>query len=377
LYIILYDHPESIHIEQLLSQADPLTDGNIHSILSTIAQFTSLDQSQLSVKHTLAETCQFETNIFLLHYAIVFILDHFQEQSTADQQLLANLTRGIIRRHSILYLLIQYDKQEKHYQLTKKFFHLISTILIEKLHHALHHPIEINTDHQNNEQVNSTTHTYLILPTFTDEQVNLIQQLQTELHRNKTLAWSKDLKKQYIQLDSSLIEFLLIFLASFDFNHSQSQSVRKLANTLQELFLNKRCTPCFMTLKQFNAPVPIRQSLDEVREIVERWLSSSNECFPFDRHRPVNRTMRVISNNLQSKTMNLLPIIVNDAYRKQRRRARSFSVQRISPSIVRWRSTMTWNNHSSIPMMFNISFSNPRISLSFSIALTKRLSPLV
>ena len=269
LYIILHDHPQSIQIEQLLTQADPLTDNNVHSILSTIAQFTSLDQTQLSVKQTLAETCLFETNIFLLHYAIVFILDHVQEQSTADQQLLANLTRGIIRRHSILYLLIQYDKQEKHYQLTKKFFHLISTILIEKLHHALHHPIEINTDHHNNEQLTSITHTYLILPTFTDEQVHLIQQLQKELNLSKTLIWSKDLKKHYIQLDSSLIEFLLIFLASFDFDHSQSQSVHELANILQKLFLNTNCTPCFMTLKQFNAPVPIRQSLDEVSEIIQ------------------------------------------------------------------------------------------------------------
>ena len=75
--------------------------------------------------------------------------------------------------------------------------------------------------------------------------------------------------------------------------------------------------------------------------------------------------------------MNLLSIIVNDAYRNQQRPARSFSVQRINPSIVRCRSTMNSNNLSSIPMMFNISFSNRRISLSFSIASIKRLSPLV
>ena len=266
LYIILNDHPESNSIEQFLTQSEPLTDSNIHSILSTIAQFTSLDQSQLSIKQTLAETCQFETNIFLLHYAIVFILDYFQEQSTADQQLLANLTRAIIRRHSILYLLIQYDEQEKSYQLIEKFFRLISKILIEKLHYALQHPIEITNDHQNNEQLTSTTHTYLILPTFTDEQVRLIQQLQTELKLSNAFVWSKDPRKHYIQLDSSLIEFLLIFLASFDSNHPKSQAVSTLANILQQLFLNKSCTPCFMTLRQFNPPVPIKQSTDEVKE---------------------------------------------------------------------------------------------------------------
>ena len=266
LYIILNDHPENQSIGQFLTQTDPLTDSNIHSILSTVAQFTSLDQTQLSIKQTLAETCQFETNIFLLHYAIVFILERFQKQSSADQQLLANLTRGIIRRHSILYLLIQYDKQEKSYQLIEKFFQLISTILIEKLHYALQHPIEITADHQNNEQLTSTTHTYLVLPTFTDEQIHLIQQLQTELKMSNAFVWSKDPRKHHIQLDSSLIEFLLIFLASFDLDHSKSQSVSKLANILQQLFLNTNCTPCFMTLRQFNPPVPIKQSSEEVNE---------------------------------------------------------------------------------------------------------------
>jgi hypothetical protein len=81
-------------------------------------------------------------------------------------------------------------------------------------------------------------------------------------------SWSINMNKQYVQIDSILIELLIIFLAYFDFKNSNSQNLKQLAELLQQFILNQNSTPCFTTIKQFNPPVPIKQSQDEVCKIV-------------------------------------------------------------------------------------------------------------
>jgi hypothetical protein len=266
LYIILNDNSPAMPMEHILSQSDPFNERHIQLILSTISLFQSYDHVQLSIKQTLAETCQFETNVLLLHYSIVFIIDHVHSSLTSDHQLLANLARALIRRHSILYLLIQYDKQEKNYQLMKKFFHWMSSILLDKLRYAVDNPIELTGNSGNTDQWSHSTQTYLILPNFHLEQVQLVEQMRMHLNMSTNVSWSTNTNKHYLPVDSILIEFLLIFLASFDSQHAQSESVRDLAHLLQQFFLNRDCTPYFMTIKQFHPPVPIKHSQDEVND---------------------------------------------------------------------------------------------------------------
>ncbi|UJR27826.1 hypothetical protein I4U23_009094 [Adineta vaga] len=95
LYIILNDHSQMPNIENLLSKSDPIPEPNLELILTKISQFKSLEQIQSLIKQTLSETCHFETNIYFLHYSIIFIIDHCQLNSTSDLLLLANLARAL------------------------------------------------------------------------------------------------------------------------------------------------------------------------------------------------------------------------------------------------------------------------------------------
>ncbi len=264
LYIILYDYNQQHNIEKFLSESDLFSETNVELILVHISQFKSLDQTQLLIKQTLSETCHFETNISLLHYSIRFIIDNCHTNSTDDHLLLSNLARALNRRHSILYLLIQYDKQEKHCQLIEKYFHLIISMLITKLQYSLKNPIEITSNNHQDEQLSSNTQTYLVLPNFNQEQINLIKQFEHQMNIKNEFSWSINLNKQYIQIDSILIELLIIFLAYFDFKNSNIQRLKQLAELLQQFLLNQNSTPCFTTIKQFNPPIPIKQSQEEV-----------------------------------------------------------------------------------------------------------------
>jgi hypothetical protein len=265
LYIILNEHNTILNIENFLSKSDQLPEGHIELILSTISQFKSLDKTQLLIKQTLSETCHFETNIYFLHYSIIFIIDNCHIESIDDNILLSNLARALNRRHSILYLLIQYDKKEKNSKLIEKYFHFMIVMLIKKLQHSLKHPIEITSDDTHDEQSSTNIQTYLMLPNFNQEQINLIKQLQLHMNIQDDFQWIVNKAKRYIQIDSILIEFLLIFLAYLDFNNQKMKTLNQLANLLQQFFLNQNCLPCFTTIKQFNPPIPIKQIQEEVR----------------------------------------------------------------------------------------------------------------
>ena len=264
LYIILNDHNQMISIENLLSQSDQLSEGNIELILTIISQFKSLDKTQLLIKQTLSETCHFETNIYFLHYSILFILDNCQINSTHDILLLSNLARALNHRHSILYLLIQYDKQDKHFKLIEKYFHFMINMLIKKLKYSIKYPIEIHSNDTHDESLLTNIQTYFVLPNLNQEQLNIIKQLQNYLNIKDEFLWICDMNKHYLEIDSILMELLIIFLAYFDFNNQKLKGLNELANLLQQLLLNENCTPCFMTIKQFNTPVPIKQSQEEV-----------------------------------------------------------------------------------------------------------------
>jgi len=222
LYIILHDNNQSYNIENLLLKFDQLSETNIQLILSNISQFKSLEKTQLLIKQTLSETCHFETNISLLHYSILFIIDNCSINSNNDQILLSNIARALTRRHSILYLLIQYDKQEKNCQLIEKYFHFILSLLINKLQYSLKNPIEINLNENYDEQLSINIQTYLVLPNFNQELIHLIKQLQNYINIKEDFSWSINMNKQYIQIDSILIELLIIFLAYLDFNNQKT-----------------------------------------------------------------------------------------------------------------------------------------------------------
>jgi hypothetical protein len=264
LYIILHDHNQLHSIEHLLSKSDQLPEANIELILTIISQFKSLDKIQLLIKQTLSETCHFETNIYFLHYSVIFIIDNCQIDSNNDILLLSNLARALNRRHSILYLLIQYDRQEKNFKLIEKYFHFMINMLIKKVQYSLKYPIEIQSNDNSDEQLSATIQTYLMLPNLNQEQLNIIKQLQSHMNINDDFQWEINMNKHYVEINSILIEFLLIFLAYFDFDNQKLKSLNDLACLLQQFFLNINCTPCFTTIKQFNPPIPIKQSQEEV-----------------------------------------------------------------------------------------------------------------
>ncbi|CAF1294874.1 unnamed protein product [Rotaria magnacalcarata] len=267
LYIILNDNDQIQNIENLLSKFDQLPETYIELILSTITQFKSLDQTQLLVKQTLSETCHFETNIYILHCSTMYIIDNCHIDSNNDISLLSNLARALNRRHSILYLLIQYDRQEKNSKLIENFFHFIIIMLMKKIEYSLKHPIDINSDENYDEKFSTNTQTYLMLPGLNSEQINIIKQLENHVNLKDDYKWSTNMNKHYIQIDSVLIELLLIFLAYFDFNNSKLKALADSASLLQQFFLNIKSTPCFTTIKQFNPPVPVKQSQDENQSV--------------------------------------------------------------------------------------------------------------
>ncbi|CAF1512845.1 unnamed protein product, partial [Adineta ricciae] len=261
LHIILSDHPQMSNIEALLSRSDSISEPNIELILTRLAQYKSLEQIQSLIKQTLSETCHFETNINVLHYSILFIIDHCQIESTNDLLLLSNLAQALNRRHSILYLLIQFDKQ---YKLIEKFFHLMVQLLIKKVQFALHHPIHIESTGDNpNDQTPANVRVYLVLPNFNDEQIRIFKQLHKLSNIRDDLKWTNHKDKQYIEIDSKLVELLLIFLAYFDFNDQQLQHLHELASLIQEFFLNTSSTPYFCTMKQISRPIPVKQNQEE------------------------------------------------------------------------------------------------------------------
>ena len=275
LYIILNDSSQITHVEDLLSQSESISESSIELILSTISQFHSLDRTQLLIKQTLCDTCQFETNSFLLHYSLVFIIDHCQVESVDDHLLLSNLARALVRRHTQLHLLVQHDREKKHSQMLTKFFHLIGRILLKKLEHALANPISVTTDRPHDDQLSSSTRSYLVLPNFNKEQVHTVKQLQEELEIRNDFVWSANASKLYIEIDSILIEFLLIFLAYSDAHNASPSSI---AHLLQQFLLSAHCSPCFTTIKQFNPPVPVKQSQAEVSPTNRS--SSPHSSFP-------------------------------------------------------------------------------------------------
>jgi hypothetical protein len=243
LYIILHDNHQLHNIESLLSKSDQLSETNIELILSTISQFKSLDQTQSLIKQILSETCQFETNIFLLHYSILFIIDNCHIDSPNDQLLLSNFARALNRRHSILYLLIQYDKREKNCKLIEKYFHLMISMLIKKLQVTFKNPIEINSDENSDGSSSTNIQTYLILPNLNQDQIKLIKELQIQMNIKDDFPW----------------------IIQTNINNQKNQVLNQLAYLLQEFFLNPKSTPCFTTIKQFNPPIPIKQTQDEVK----------------------------------------------------------------------------------------------------------------
>ncbi|CAF3843439.1 unnamed protein product [Adineta steineri] len=263
LYIILNDNNQMPIIENLLLKSDQLTDTNIELILTIISKFKSLHKTQLLIKQILSETCHFETNIYYLHYSIIFIIDNCQIDSDNDIMLLSNLARALNHRHSILYLLIQYDRQEKNFKLIEKFFYFMTNMLIKQLQNSLKYPIEIQSDDISDEQELLNTKTYLILPNLNQEQLDIIKQLEIHMKITNSFLWSINMNKHYLQIDSVLIELLLIFLAYFDFNNPNMKHLNDLANLLQQFFLNTNSTPCFTKIKQFNQPIPIKQTQDE------------------------------------------------------------------------------------------------------------------
>lgn len=265
LYIILHDNNQIANIEDLLLKFDQLSESNIELILSNISQFKSLEKTQLLIKQTLSETCRFETNISLLHYSILYIINNCSIDSIDDQNLLSNLSSALTHRHSILYLLIQYDKQEKTCQLIEKYFHLFIFLLINKLQYSLKNPIEINTTENYDEQITSTNQTYLVLQNFNQESIHLIKQLQSLMNIKNDFTWIINTNKIYIQIDSILIEFLIIFLAYLDLSNQKNSNLIQIANLFQEFFLNQNSLPSFTTLKQFNPPIPIKQVQEEVK----------------------------------------------------------------------------------------------------------------
>ncbi|CAF5227355.1 unnamed protein product, partial [Rotaria magnacalcarata] len=53
----------------------------------------------------------------------------------------------------------------------------------------------------------------------------------------------------------------------FDFNNSKLKALADSASLLQQFFLNIQSTPCFTTIKQFNPPVPVKQSQEENQSV--------------------------------------------------------------------------------------------------------------
>lgn len=355
LHIILNDHPQMSNIEAFLSRSDAIFEPNIELILTRLAQFKSLEQIQLLIKKTLSETSHFETNINVLHYSILFIIDHCQIDSANDLLLLSNLAQALNRRHSILYLLIQFDKQ---YKLIEKFFHLMVQLLIKKVQFALHHPIHIeSTGDHSDDQTSANVRVYLVLPNFNDEQIRIFKQFQKSLNIKDELKWTNQKDKRYIEIDSKLVELLLIFLAYFDFNNQQMKHVHELASLLQEFFLNTTSTPCFSTIKQISRPVPVKQNQEEVSQC---FTSHFQLFFCHFRSQPTKKTPN-ISNNSLSKTPTNPRIHVNEGYHIQLLQRKCFSRHRLIPPIIWCQSMTKLNNRCSLRIIYNISSSNPRI----------------
>ena len=354
LHIILNDHPQMSNIETLLSRSDSISEPDIELILTRLAQYKSLEQIQSLIKQTLSETCHFETNINVLHHSILFIIDHCQIESTNDLILLSNLAQALNRRHSILYLLIQFDKQ---YKLIEKFFHLMMQLLIKKVQFALHHPIHIESTGDNlDEQTQANVRVYLVLPNFNDEQIRIFKQLHKSLNINDDLKWTNQKDKQYIEIDSKLVELLLIFLAYFDFNDQQLKHLHELASLIQEFFLNTSSTPYFSAMKQISRPIPVKQNQEEVSKY---FISHFRLFFHPSRSQPPVIVPN-ISNNSQSKTPTNGKIRVNDAYLIQLLQRKFFFHHQPIPPTISYRSKIKPNNHCSLETIYSILSSNPR-----------------
>jgi len=263
LTIIFDNQSQSEQIEDLLNR----TNINMELILSTISKFQSIEKTHRLIQQTFIDTCQYETNISFLHSTINFILNHCQIDSNEDEEFLGNLSRILIRRQTIFYLLIQYDRKDKSYQLITKYFQLILSIILRKLVYALVNPIEINSDTSTATTTTTTTEinqnniqTYLILTNLNAEQKKLIENLAKQIHFNEQISWKTKLDRQYLPIDRILIEILIIFLAYFD-----NPAMHVLGNLLQEFLLEKHGSLAFQTLKQLNRPQPIRQTSDETK----------------------------------------------------------------------------------------------------------------
>ena len=273
LYLILDDQIPPM--EEFLPRSESLSERNIALILHKISQIKSLGQTQLFIKQTLAETCQFETNISFLHYSIRFILEHCRLDCQDDQRLLAKIARALTRRHSILYLLIQYDKQEKNCQLIEQYFHLFMSIFIRNLQQTLQNPIEISMENASNESSSSMKQTYLILQNFNEEQIDLFKQFESEMKMKSDFSWSIQLKKQYIPLESILLELLIIFLAYLDRNNPHLGRLNQFAQLLEQFLLNSHTSLSWTTIQQIDIPIPIKQNQPEVFRSIESFQENS------------------------------------------------------------------------------------------------------
>lgn len=267
LYLILDD--QILSMEEFLSRSESLCERNIDLILQKISQMKSLNQSQLFIKQTLAETCQFETNISFLHYSIRFILEHSQLDNQDDQDLIAKIARALTRRHAILYLLIQYDKQEKNYQLIEQYFHLFISIFIRNLQQTLLNPIEISTENEPSSSSSRTKQTYLILPNFNQKQIDLLKEFQSELKMKSDFNWSIQSNKQYIPLESILLEFLIIFLAYLDTKNLHLERLNHFARLLEQFLLNSPTSLSWTTIEQIDIPIPIKHNPSEVFKSID------------------------------------------------------------------------------------------------------------
>ena len=266
LYLILDDQARPAEAFLFKSEKDEFSEGNLALILRNISQLKSLEATQLLIKQTLARTCEFEKKISLLNYSIRFVLEHCRLESTEDQQLLAHLARALTRRHSILYRLIQYDKQTKHGQLIEQYFHLFMSMFIQKLQNTLQNPIEISSENSSESASSSVQQTYLILPNFHQEQIDLVKQFENEMMMKKEFAYSSHSMKQYIPLDAILLELLIIFLAYFDSDNSTLQRLNHFAQLLQQFLLNPHWSLSWSTIEQIDIPIPIKQNQDQIEK---------------------------------------------------------------------------------------------------------------
>lgn len=219
---------ESMSIDDEFFQRNSTKNVDIQRILTTISQIKSLNVEQLSINEMLVEMCRYETNISFLHYSIEFLLDYFQ-----NEILMSNLARALIRRHSILYLLIQFDKNEEKFRLRNKIFQRFAAVFIEKLRQTNEKSIEFVENSSSDDVV---VETLLVFPSFNDENVELIRQIQHQLDRHVDFRRSNEKNDVFVRFSSILVEFLLIFLTSID------EIDDDLPSNLQRFFIQTNCS---------------------------------------------------------------------------------------------------------------------------------------